>query len=99
MQYVLKYSGTRLLSESQSRGMNMSSHRYHLAMELSRSYPRDGKHMESLIFAKLGYACTVIHPLSLYQQKLLQRLQSLCVVFPLRKRNLLRYCEIELVIR
>lgn len=40
---------------------------------------------ESLVLAKIDYACTVFHPLPQYQLKRLQRLQNACAGFVLRK--------------
>jgi hypothetical protein len=38
---------------------------------------------ESLILSKLDYSCVVFHPLQLYQQKQLQKVQNVCASFVL----------------
>ena len=44
------------------------------------------KHLvESLVLSKLNYACTVFHPLPVYQEKCLQRLQNVCAGFVTKK--------------
>lgn len=44
------------------------------------------KHLaEALVLSKLNYACTVFHPLPVYLEKRLQRLQNACAGFVTRK--------------
>ena len=44
------------------------------------------KHLaESLVLSHLNYACTVFHPLLVYEEKRLQRLQNACAGFVTRK--------------
>lgn len=44
------------------------------------------KHLaESLVLSHLNYACTVFHPLPVYREKRLQRLQDACAGFFTRK--------------
>ena len=49
---------------------------------------------ESLILSKLDYPCVVFHPLQLYQQKQLQKVQNVFRIRTLRKRS--RFPTIEM---